>query len=62
MNLPIVYLRASQKPGVGGFCVFYFQGSDGLSEDVDVSHPIRIGNPDSVSLRVLDFLIAAAWI
>ena len=62
MNLPIVSLRASQKPGVGGFCVLYFQRSDRLSENVDISHPIGIGGADTVSLHVLDFPIAAAWI
>jgi hypothetical protein len=62
MNLPMVCPRASQKPRVGGFCAFYFQRSDGLSEDVDISHPIGVGDPDAVSLRVLDFAIAVAWI
>ena len=62
MNLPIVSLRASQKPRVGVFCVFDFQRRDGLSENFGTSHPIGIGDPGTGSLRVLDFFIAAAWI
>jgi hypothetical protein len=62
MNLPMVSPRASQKPRVGGFCVFCLQRSDGPSENVDISHPIGIGDPDAVFLRVLDFAIAVAWI
>jgi hypothetical protein len=62
MNLPIVSLRASQKPRVGAFCVFELQRSDGLSENVDISHPIGIGDPDTISLRVFDFPIVVAWI
>jgi hypothetical protein len=62
MNLPMFSLRASQKPRVVAFCVFDFQRSDGLSENVDISNPIGIGDPDTVSLRVLHVRVAAAWI
>jgi hypothetical protein len=62
VNLPLFCLRAGQKPKVIAFCVFSLQRSDRLSEDVDVSHPVGVGDPGTVSLRELVSPIPAAWI